>query len=107
MRKVLLFALIVVLSLAMFAPVFADPPDVPEPNENNSPGKSFGKGNSQAGGHCENTWGNTPLAGETGSDQDEKQGGSLGSGGDTGVGNCDQWWNWAGAGSNGPENPEP
>jgi hypothetical protein len=36
------------------------------------------------------TWGLTPLAGDTGSEKDNKQGGTV-DGEDTGVANCDQW----------------
>ncbi len=48
---------------------------------------------------CRATWDLTPLAGETGNAEDNKQGGSLDPG-DTGVSNCDQWWNWTGNGQN-------
>jgi hypothetical protein len=90
-----LFVLVVVLVLAI--PAIAHPPD----DDGSSPGHSDGApGQVVAELNCRATWVRTPLAGETGSSNDHKQGGSLDPG-DTGVSNCDQWWNWAGAGSNG------
>jgi hypothetical protein len=96
MRRHLIVAFILVMPLVLAAPALAHPPD----NVGGSPGHSDNvPGSDVAADRCSDTWVLTPLAGETGSAEDHKQGGSLDPG-DTGVSNCDQWWNWEGNGSN-------
>ncbi len=96
-NRVVRTIIVLVATFGLATTALAHPPD----DTGGSPGHSDeAPGAVVAEEQCMATWDLTPLAGETGSDKDEKQGGSLSSGGDTGVSNCDQWWNWVGKGSN-------
>jgi hypothetical protein len=96
-RKVISVVIVLVATFGLATSALAHPAD----DTGGSPGHSDkAAGAAVAAEKCMATWDLTPLAGETGSTMDNKQGGSLSSGGDTGVSNCDQWWSWAGHGSN-------
>ena len=88
MKKKLLVLIVILLTLALAVPVFADPP----PDEGASPGHSDGTpGEEQANENCMATWNpdtphpQTPSGTETGNENDPKDS-------DSGVSNCDQWW---------------
>jgi hypothetical protein len=95
-KNVIRVVVVLVATFGLATSALAHPPD----DGGGSPGHSdTAPGVAVAQEACEATWDLTPKAGETGSANDNKQGGSLDPG-DTGVSNCDQWWNWAGNGSN-------
>jgi hypothetical protein len=118
LKRSLIVVAVALATLVLATAALAHPPDHPGPGEEgNSPGhsdeaagqviatESSGRDNPEgrtvAELNCRATWDLSALAGTTGSDNDHKQGDSVGPGVDTGVGNCDQWWTWSGNGSNG------
>jgi hypothetical protein len=97
LRRSLIVLLVLVAALVLGMPAMAHPLD----DDGGSPGHSDNApGSEVAEERCRATWDRSAKAGETGSLNDHKQGDSLDPG-DTGVSNCDQWWTWSGAGSNG------
>ncbi len=106
-RRTAQVVIVLVTTFGLATTALAHPPD----DTGSSPGHSDtapgipvnGNERTVAEVQCRATWGGTPLAGDTGNLEDNKQGGSL----DPGVSNCDQWWNWAGNGQNNMDGNKP